>query len=210
MTDIQPLALFFKGLVIGLSIAAPVGPIGLLCIRRTLSDGRLAGLVTGLGAASADAVYGALAALGLTAITTWLVSSRSWLGAVGGAVLIIIGIRAFMARPPEQGTEPDRASLAGMWVATFGLTLTNPMTILSFAAVFAGLGLGAVGGTGRQAAPAAMMIGGVFSGSALWWLLLTTGVSLFRSRISHRGMAWINRLAGVVIIAFGVVIVVGL
>jgi len=137
---------FFKGLIIGFSIAAPVGPIGMLCIRRTLVYGRLSGLVSGLGAATADAVYGSIAAFGLAFVATFLVNQQGWLHLVGGLFLCYLGIKAFLAKPATATTTPESISLASDYASTFFLTLTNPLTILSFAAVFAGLCLGSVGG----------------------------------------------------------------
>jgi len=194
------LGLFTKGLVIGFSIAAPVGPIGLLCIRRTLADGRLAGLATGLGAAAADATYGAIAAFGLTWITRALIGQQSWIRLIGGAFLVYLGVRTFLARPSAEAARASRGGLAGSFGSTFLLTLTNPMTILSFAAVFAGLGLGAAGAHGM----AGLMVLGVLLGSAAWWLLLSAAVSLARVQFDARRLGWVNRASGMLIFGFGV------
>jgi len=193
--------------VIGFSIAAPVGPIGLLCIRRTLAHGRLAGLVTGLGAAAADTTYGAIAAFGLTWITSALIGEQNWIRLVGGGFLVYLGVRTFLARPSAEPLTAGRADLAGSFGSTFLLTLTNPMTILSFAAVFAGLGLGVAGTRG---AGAGMMVLGVLIGSAAWWLLLSGAVSLARARFDARRLAWVNRASGVLIAGFGVAALAGL
>ena len=197
-----------KGLVIGFSIAAPVGPIGVLCIRRTLADGRLAGLMTGLGAACADAVYGAIAAFGLTWLTQALIGQQLWIRVIGGAFLIYLGVRTFRARPAEREAPRGRKGLWGAFASTFVLTLTNPMTILSFMAVFAGLGLSA--GTGGGAAAAALMVLGVLCGSAAWWLLLSGGVSVVRERFDAGALRWVNRVSGTLITGFGVVALTGL
>src|SRR5688572_27162990 len=133
---------FLRGVVIGCSIAAPVGPIGVLCIRRTLADGRRYGFASGLGAATADAVYGCVAGFGLTAVSDLLVSQQTWLRLIGGLFLCYLGAKSFFARPAASLAAPKGGALAGAYVSTMLLTLTNPMTILSFAAVFAGLGLG--------------------------------------------------------------------
>jgi threonine/homoserine/homoserine lactone efflux protein len=192
--------LLLRGLVVGFGIAAPVGPIGLLCIQRTLSQGRSAGLVSGLGAASADAVYGFIAAFGLTLVTAFLVGHQLWLGIIGGAFLIFLGVKTFRTPPAQQAAEVEQGTLSRAYLSTFVLTLTNPMTILSFVAIFAGAGLAtqAAGASG-----AALMVLGVFIGSATWWLLLSGGVSLLRGRIDGRVMTWVNRGAGVLIIGFG-------
>ena len=166
---------FLRGTVLGFSIAAPVGPIGILCIRQTLADGSAVGLATGLGAAAADGLYGALAAFGLTWITAALVAQQLWIRLVGGA-----------------------------FASTFALTITNPMTILSFLAVFAGLGLGATGAGANFALP---LVAGVVTGSAAWWLLLSAMVGRLRSRFDMRGLAWVNRISGALITGFGVLAV---
>jgi len=196
------LATFLRGLIIGLSIAAPVGPIGVLCIRRTLADGRAIGFASGLGAATADAVYGAVAAFGLSLVTNALVEQRVWLQAGGGVFLCYLGVRTWMAVPRvASGGPADGRGLAAAWASTFALTLTNPTTIISFAAIFAGLGLGRrVGGYG--AAP--VMVLGVFLGSALWWLILSVGVGLFRSALTPDRLRWVNRCSGIIIAAFGI------
>lgn len=189
-----------QGLLIGFSIAAPVGPIGVLCIRRSLADGARIGLLTGLGAASADAFYGAIAAFGLTAVSNLLMNHRFLLGLIGGVFLCYLGVRAFFAGVAEGGQAPPRVSALTAYGSTFVLTLANPMTILSFAAVFVGFGLGSA----KDYNAAGMMVAGVFVGSALWWLLLSSVVSLIRSRMTAASLQWVNRGSGVIIVAFGV------
>jgi len=195
------LSFFSRGLVIGFSIAAPVGPIGMLCIRRTLAEGRVVGFVSGLGAATADGTYGLVAAFGLTSIAAFLVGHQLWLRVVGGAFLIFLGSRTFVARPatqPAAGVVDPR--LLAAYTSTLFLTLTNPMTILSFAAVFAGLGLGTTGGGYRTAV---LLVVGVFLGSAVWWAVLSGLTSLLRVRFDQKGMRWVNRVSGAIITAFG-------
>ena len=187
-----------RGVVIGFAIAAPVGPIGLLCIQRSLTEGRRMGLVTGLGAATADAAYGCVAAFGLTAISSFLVGQRLWLGFFGGLFLCYLGISVFISQPSGPA-EVRRGGLLSTYISTLFLTLANPMTILSFAAVFAGFGLG----TAPDYPDAGALAAGVFIGSALWWLLLSNGVALFRSRVGSGWMRVINRLSGGIIMAFG-------
>ena len=196
-----------RGLIIGFSIAAPVGPIGVLCIRRTLVEGRTAGLVSGLGAATADAFYGAIAGFGLTFISRLLISNQDLLRLTGGAFLCYLGLRTFLARPVERAASAKGNGLGAAYLSTFFLTLTNPLTILSFAAIFAGLGLAGAGG---DYVCAGMLVSGVFLGSALWWLILSGGVGVFRERFNPRGMRWVNRISGVIIAGFGVVALVGL
>jgi len=192
---------FLRGLIIGFSIAAPVGPIGVLCIRRTIAYGLLSGLVSGLGAASADAIYGAVAAFGLTFVSGFLINQQIWLRVIGGLFLCYLGIRTFYALPAEDLEEAPRGKgLLGDYASTFILTLTNPLTILSFAAIFAGFGL-ADADLGRFTAVA--MVVGVFLGSAGWWLLLSGGTNLFRRRFNTTALRWVNRVSGAIITAFG-------
>jgi len=198
--------IYLRSLLIGISIAAPVGPIGVLCIRRTMVEGRTSGLVSGLGAATADAVYGVIAGFGLTLVSGFLIAQQGWIRLLGGAFLCYLGLRTFFSPPSEGASQAPGQSLLGNYLSTFALTLTNPMTILSFAAVFASLGL-AQAGNDRSAA--LKMILGVFSGSALWWLTLSAGVGYFRDRVTPGRMKWINRISGIVILGFGILAVLG-
>lgn len=200
------LPVLLKGLAIGLSIAAPVGPIGLLCIRRTLADGTVHGFASGLGAASADAVYGAIAGFGVALVTDALVGSQTALKLVGGLMLLWLGWSTLRARPAERPAAARTAGgLAGAYASTFLLTLANPATILSFAAVFGGLGLAPDSGTsGDSTAVAAVLVLGVFVGSALWWLALSASVGAFRRRVTPAAMLWINRASGAVLGGFGI------
>jgi threonine/homoserine/homoserine lactone efflux protein len=193
--------LLVRGFVLGFTIAAAVGPISLLCIRRTLAEGRLIGLVSGLGVATADATYGAIAAFGLTAVTDLLVDGRRVLGIVGGAFLLWLAWRTFRAVPGDAGpTDASaRRGLAGAYLSTLGLTLTNPMTILSFAALFVGLGV-----TAADAPGAALLTAGVFAGSAAWWLVLVGLVGALRSRVTPGGLRRVNMASGLLIGGFAI------
>ena len=193
--------LFTRGFVLGFTIAAAVGPISLLCIRRTLAEGRLLGLVSGLGVATADATYGAMAAFGLTAVTGVLVDGRRVLGVVGGLFLLWLAWRTFRAVPGDAvaADAPGRRGLPGAYLSTLGLTLTNPMTILSFAALFVGLGM-----TGGHAAGATVLTAGVFAGSAAWWVILVGSVGTFRTRVTSAGLRRVNLASGLLIGAFAV------
>ena len=205
------LALYLRGLVMGFAIAAPVGAIGVLCIRRTLAGGWSLGLATGLGAATADAVYGAVAAFGITAVSSMLLGVRGWMQVAGGAFLVYLGVRTFVARAAQADDAASRVkSLSAAWSSTFVLTLGNPMTVMSFAAVFAGLGLGVTGvaGPGSGVLGAAIMVAGVFCGSALWWILLSVTVGLVRHKLDETAMRWIDRGSGLLIGAFGVIAIV--
>jgi threonine/homoserine/homoserine lactone efflux protein len=190
-----------QGMAIGLSIAAPVGPIGLLCIRRALADGRLAGLVSGLGAATADALYGVIAALGITAITTLLIEYRAFLQVAGGLFLVYLGLTTLRAKSSAEEIEaPSSTTLRSAYFSTLALTLANPMTIVSFIGIFAGLGVGAA-----NAGPLAGMslVAGVFLGSAAWWLLLSFTASAFRGRLRAGGRNILNLVSGLILCAFG-------
>jgi threonine/homoserine/homoserine lactone efflux protein len=173
---------FVRGLAIGFAIAAPVGAIGLLCIRRTLTNGRLAGFISGLGAATADAFYGAVAALGLTAVSGTMVNHQNAVRLMGGVFALAFG-------------------------STLALTLTNPTTILSFAAVFAGFGLGTAA---ADRGSAALMVCGVFLGSALWWLLLSGAVGYFRRALTPDRLRWVNRFSGAALFGFGLLALLSL
>jgi threonine/homoserine/homoserine lactone efflux protein len=196
--------LFVRGLILGFTIAAAVGPISLLVIRRTLAEGRFVGIVSGMGVATADGTYGAIAAFGLTAVTDLLVDWRRALGLIGGAFLLWLAWRTFNAMPGEAATPSDgRRGLAGAYLSTLGLTLTNPMTILSFAALFVGLGV-----TGGDASGATSLTLGVFAGSAAWWVVLVTVVGAFRSRLTPTGLRRVNMASGLLIGAFAIIAIV--
>lgn len=197
---------FLKGLIIGFSIAAPVGPIGVLCIRRTLAEGRAQGFVSGLGAATADAIYGCVAGFGLTFISSFLIHQQEWFRLVGGAFLLYLGGKAFLSRPAEQQGLTEGIGLAGAYASTFFLTLTNPVTILAFGAIFAGF---CIAGGGGDYLSAAILVLGVFLGSASWWLILSSGVGLVRRRFDLQALRWVNRISGLIIVGFGLVSILG-
>jgi len=183
-----------------------VGPIGVLCIQRTLSRGRLSGFVSGLGAASADAVYGSIAGFGITVLSSLLLDYRTGIRIGGGLLLLYLGIQSFRAEPAETAVSTsDVQSLARDYGSTFLLTITNPVTIIAFVGIFTGLGVGVSG----DYSDAAVLVGGVFLGSALWWLVLSAGVSLFRSRFTRSVMRRVNHLAGAVIVGFGLLAIWG-
>lgn len=200
------ISFFSRGLIVGFSIAAPVGPIGVLCIRRTLAQGRTIGLISGLGAATADGVYGSIAGFGLTFISGFLVSQQVWLRIIGGIFLCYLGMTTFLAKPAQSAAEVTGKGLIGAYASTFFLTVTNPLTILSFAAIFAGLG---VASAGSNYLDSGILVLGVFLGSALWWLLLSTGVSILRKKFDDRSLIWINRISGLIIIVFGIIALLG-
>ena len=191
--------IFLRGFLIGISIAAPVGPIGVLCIRRTLAEGKLKGFLSGMGAASADMVYGAMAAFGLTVITDLLVEYKFWLQVIGGCFLLYLGIKTFLEKPADQAAQVKQSGYFGAYLSTFFLTITNPMTILSFAAIFAGTMF--IGTTNSPI----VLVAGVFTGSACWWLALSFGVGSMRDRLTTSHMTWINRISGTIIVLFGII-----
>jgi len=259
------LSFYLRGLLIGLSIAAVVGPMSVLCMQRTIARGFAYGLISGLGVATADALYGSVAAFGVTVIAALLVNLHVWVRLIGGGFLIYLGIKTLLGKPadrtaiPKTGTgqgnhDPARdqgnhvvhdegdhvarhagnhvaqeqgnhkglplhtaenderiigriTGYGGAYFSTLGLTLTNPLTILSFAAIFAGLG---VAGSRGSAAGALLVVLGVFTGSALWWCILTGGISLLRTRLTPLWLLWINRLSGSVIAIFGVLAIFSL
>lgn len=193
-------SLFVKGLIIGFSIAAPVGPIGVLCIRRTLAEGRISGFVSGMGAATADALYGCIAGFGVTYVSSFLIGQQFSFRLIGALFLGYLGARIFFSKPAEAPSKAEGKGLAGAYASTLLLTLTNPVTILAFAAIFVGLGLGNSGGNYTAGM---LLVLGVFLGSAAWWLFLSTGVGLFRKWFNGPRLRWVNRLSGVIIAGFG-------
>lgn len=197
------LMILLKGLVLGLAIAAPVGPIGLLCIHRSLHSGFRSGLATGMGAATADAVYGTIAAFGLTSISTLLIAQQFWIRIIGGIFLLYLGIKIIFSKPAQnRGKIETKKSFMRNYISTFFLTITNPMTILSYIAVFAGLGLASQAGHHWQAIT---LVTGVVLGSALWWLFLSAGVTLFlHHRLNAKALHWINYLSGIIIIMLAI------
>ena len=191
-----------KGMLVGIVIAVPVGPVGILCIRRTILDGRMAGLLSGIGAACADALFGSIAGFGLTVISDWLFNYQDWLRLGGAAFLLIVGIRALTSDPTVRaraGRDPE--SLLGDFASTFALTITNPVTILSFLAIF-----GAIGFTGEEATlfHAAILVAGVWIGSFLWWIGLIACTGLLRMTFKTQHLVWINWGSGGILVFAGV------
>jgi len=200
-------SIFFRGCVLGFSIAAPVGPIGVLCINRTLTRGALIGFASGLGAACADAVYGALAVSGLTAVTSLFASAVLIMRILGGIYLLWLAYSIWMNPPQvkEPSATATESTIAGAFASTFGLTLTNPMTILSFAAIVSAIGINA----GKELSSALFLIAGVFVGSALWWLILSGLIGMVAKRLSGRMLSCINRISAAMIGCFACWALVG-
>jgi threonine/homoserine/homoserine lactone efflux protein len=195
--------IFLKGLVVGFLVATPVGPIGLLCIQRTLSEGKMHGLISGLGAATADAVYGLIAALGLTFVSNFLVAEQPWLRFFGGLFLCYLGVRTFLSKSAGQDSSASAPSHIGNYGSTFLLAFTSPITILVFAAVFAGLG---VVSSGTYYFSVGLAVAGVFIGSALWWFMLCGAAGILHRKINYDKLTGLNKISGVIITVFGLVI----
>lgn len=192
--------LFIRTVFIGLAVAAPVGAMAILCIQRTVADGWRSGMATGLGIATADAAFAAVAAFGLSAFSQWLVAAQAPLRIIGGIVLIWLGVRAILTPARTESEVISPSSGSRHYATAVGLTLTNPMTIIAFAGIFAGAGLVAQPGL----VTAAVATLGVAIGSFAWWLALVSGVFALRHAVSPRIMVVINRASGVLLSAFGV------
>ncbi|KZZ84074.1 LysE family translocator [Bacillus sp. SJS] len=198
--------LTIKGMLMGLSIAAPVGPIGVLCIQRTLSQGKASGFATGLGAASADAVYGLIAGFGLTAISDVLIGNKLWIQLSGVIFLLYLGVKTVLSKPSQKAAHASGQTIAGSYFSSFLLTLANPMTILSFAAILGASGMIVSDGA---AASALTLVFGIFSGSALWWGILSFSAGWFKKRMGENSLTAINRVSGGVMILFGIFFLAG-
>jgi threonine/homoserine/homoserine lactone efflux protein len=188
-----------KGIVVGIVIALPVGPVGVLCVRRTLFQGPSFGLVSGLGAATADTIFGIIAGFGLTIVRDVMLRFQDWFGAAGGLYLLYVGIRALAAADQGEAEPVNDEALAAAYATTFALTITNPITILAFAAIFAMVGVSQEGGyldTG-------VLVAGVFLGSLLWWLGLSFGVAWLRRLTGTIRLTWINRISGFILATSG-------
>lgn len=203
--------LILSGLAIGVIVAAPIGPVNLICIRRTLAFGPLNGFLSGLGAAIGDSVFGVVTAFGLTAIAQLIKGFYVPLQIIGGIMLIGFGVHTFFAKPRKReldqvkSADKGASTLLGAIVSTFALTITNPATLFGFAALFAGLG--SLIGEKPRFAEAAVLVGGVAGGSIAWWFTITTIVGLFHKNIDDRAMKWINHAMGVAITLFGLAVI---
>jgi threonine/homoserine/homoserine lactone efflux protein len=198
-------SIFIKGLIIGFAMAVPIGPLGVLCIRKTLTEGRARGLIIGLGAASADALYSTIAAFGLTFISDVIESHQLWVRLFGGLLLLVLGIRTLLAKRTDPLILFDSKGLWGAFVSSFLIAVTNPLTIFAFIAVFAAFGLAHA----LSIVSASLLVIGVFAGSGLWFLTLGSVARLFHKRLNAGGLLWVNRIAGILIIFSGIVVFVG-
>jgi threonine/homoserine/homoserine lactone efflux protein len=189
---VQLLIDLVKGVLVGIVIALPVGPVGVLCVRRTLFEGPSYGFVSGLGAATADTIFGIVAGFGLTIVRDVLLRYQDWLGAAGGVFLIYVGVRALVRGGDGEPEPVEDEALFAAYASTFALTITNPITILAFAGIFAKVGVSEHGGfldTG-------VLVGGVFVGSLLWWLGLSFGIAWLRRVTGTVRLVWLNRISG--------------
>lgn len=196
---------FLKGLVIGFALAVPIGPLGALCIRKTLADGPARGMVIGLGAATADATYSGIAAFGLTFVQAVIDSHAFWVRLIGGLLLLLLGLRTIRARRADPLKLFDSSGVWGVYVSSFLIALTNPLSIFAFIAVFATFGLPHE----RGGVESSLLVLGVFTGSALWFVTLGSVATMFHGKISAGGLRWVNRVAGGLIIVSGIVLFAG-
>ncbi len=197
----------FKGAIIGFSLAAPIGPVGMMCIRRTLAHGHLRGFVSGLGAATADSVYAIVAAFGITLISNFIVQHEYSIRLIGGILLLILGLRTLLVHPVETAPKNGLNGHASAFVTMFLLTFTNPMTLFAFAVVFAGIGAGSVV---TDTLTAGFLVAGVFLGSALWFLFITTTVHFYKDKFKIWGLKVVNIIAGSFVLLCGIVILMSL
>ena len=203
----MPIHLLIEGVLIGIVVAVPVGPLGLLCINRALATGALCGLFSGLGVASADALAAGIAALGITLISGFLTDHQVLLRLGGGCFLCYLGLKIYRTKPAVQTPSSNVNGLAGAYATTFLLTFSNPVTIFSFIAIYAGWQVESLHG---HYLAAAVLTLGVFCGSALWWVLLFLGMTTFPDRFNLQTLGWIHRVSGALITGFGLVVLLSL
>jgi threonine/homoserine/homoserine lactone efflux protein len=198
-------SLVLRGFLLGFAVAASPGPIFFLCLRRVLTQGRLTGIFSGFGVATADAFYAAIATFGMAALTTAFVAGRRPLAVVGGGILVLLGVRILLERrkAPQPATAVTGRGLAWAYLSTLGLTITNPATIVSFAALAATLGFGA----GSALVGPALVVVGVLLGSAAWWCVLVVAASALRARVTPAMIAWISTVSGLAIAVLGILAV---
>jgi len=197
---------FLKGLIIGFAMSVPIGPIGIMYIRKTLAEGRSRGMIIGLGGATAGSLYSSIAAFGFTFVSDVIASQHFWLRLIGGGLLLFLGLRIFCTKPKDPKIPIVNKGLLGSYVSSFLLALTNPVTLFAFVAVFAAFGMG----HRLVIISACILVLGVFIGSCLWFLTLGYVVTRFRKKLDAGGLRWITRISGALIILSGVVALVSL
>jgi threonine/homoserine/homoserine lactone efflux protein len=200
-------SILFKGLIAGITIAMPLGPVNLLCIHRTLAKGSKNGLISGMGAAVADTIYGIIAGFGLTLVSSFLLNHENYLRVIGGLFILILGLKVYFSHPKDDQYRSENRSLLRAFTSTFFLTITNPLTILAFIGIFAGLGLTTKSINTIQAT---VLVTGVFLGSSVWWSLLSGGVNMFRDKFTDKTLLKINHIAGTIIGLFGILLIISL
>jgi threonine/homoserine/homoserine lactone efflux protein len=194
---------FLKGLIVGFSLPIPIGPVGILCIRRTLATGKLHGFLTGLSAAVSDMTYSIIAAFGITLVSDFISEHQQWIRLVGGAVLLMLGYRTFRSNSVKEASTKPVIGPALVFFSTFLVTFTNPMALFAYAAAFATIG---TENLARDRQAAALLVAGVFLGSLSWFSLLTSLSRIFKERITVQGLALVNKVAGVLFMLFGMII----
>lgn len=210
MSGLSHVLLLGPGIAIGLVVAAPIGPVNLICIRRTLQYGFVNGFLSGLGAAFGDGLFAIVTGFGLTAVSQWIEGLSTALQLAGGILLLCFGLYTYLSKPPARLDPKTEASdkrartLVRAMASTFALTITNPATLLGFTAMFTGLG--GLAGDDPSYFAAAFVVGGVILGSTLWWLILCTIVGLLHARIDDRVMRIINHGSGLMVAAFGLAV----
>lgn len=193
-----------KGFIVGMVIAVPVGPVGVLCVRRAIFEGSFIGFLSGVGAACADTIFGIIAGFGLTFISDWLMGYEGLLRLAGGAFLLVIGTRALLKHAmPATRTERRAEDYLSTFLSTFALTITNPVTILAFVGIFSAMGFGGGQATlGR----AGILVSGVALGSLTWWVGLSLGAAFFRKSLREVHLLWLNRISGVILAGSGAIL----
>ncbi len=196
----ETLTLFVKGLIVGIIVAAPMGPVNIICIHRTIIRGRIDGFMTGMGGVIGDAVFAIIAALGLTAASVFVEENEFWFRLPGGLMLLVIAGLVWRRHPHIGADDTSSTGLVRSVAATFLLTISNPITVAAFAFLFVSYGLT----TGFDYVAAATVVGGVIAGSALWWLVLVSTVGLLHGHIEDRHLETFNRIAAVAVFLFGI------
>lgn len=195
------LGILMKGLVIGFSSAAPIGPIGVLCIKRTITNGRTIGFVTGMGGATIDLIYAIIGGFGLTLISDFLINQKNILQLFGGLFIIYLGFKVFSSKKTNNHEKSGNQGLLISYLSSFLIAVTSPMAIVYYVAVFAGLGLVA---TIVNYYEASTLAAGVFLGSTIWWIILSNVVGILKDKVNDKGLIYINRFSGVILISFGI------
>jgi threonine/homoserine/homoserine lactone efflux protein len=197
--------LLSKGFAVGFIVAIPIGPVGLLCTQRTLSHGRMHGLISGLGAATADVIYASLAAFGLTIVSNFLVAQQMWFRLFGGAFICLLGIKIFLSKPTPTGSLAEKLRHFNNYTSTLLITLSNPVSILVSAGMFAGLGLVSLGIVWVRSI---QIVGGVFLGSMFWWITLSAFIGIFHKQVGDSTIVLLARIFGTIITIIGIIVIV--